>query len=610
MCGIFGLVKFDDQPVDETSLATLDHCMIHRGPDDNGVLRHGGVAIGMRRLSIIDLAGGHQPIANEDESIHLVLNGEIYNYRELRTQLESRGHRFRTQSDVEVLLHLYEEQGTESIHQLNGMFAFALYDRRKGLVWLARDRLGIKPLFYHNSNGQFTFSSELNGLAQISRAPISPDALVAYLGYSYFPAPLTPYEGIQRLMPGEEMIVCRGVVKQRQYWSLAGTPPADFSPKEAKEKLSAILEEAVAMQLVSDVPLGVFLSGGVDSSAIAALATRHMKGEPLRTFTIDFVDKAGSDTRFAELVSRTIGSHQIVIKVTAHEQQATFDELIPLMDEPMADTAIVPTYIVSRHARDCGVKVLLSGAGGDELFGGYPRHFAGITGSATWLANLPQPLRAASATILGLRNAGWGIRFSQPARDFAVQISGVNLAYLSQALILPGLYQDLLHSIDHEFQTAGKKGIYPRMALDVRNYLPNNVLSLTDKGTMMASVEGRVPLLDHRLAELAFSIPESINVKGGAAKALFRSTLEGLVPDAVLHRRKEGFNAPILPWVEAHVRQIEEELVHQVAPELSALIRTTVTARWVRSPKLRQQAASSLYSLYVLNRWLRTHNRK
>lgn len=606
MCGIFGVVRLDGQKVDASALAVLNRNMMRRGPDDDGVEMHGCVAIGMRRLAIIDLATGHQPLSNETGTIHLVLNGEIYNYRELRRELEGRGHRFRTHTDVEVLVHLYEECGTEAIHRLNGMFAFALYDRAKGLVWLARDRLGIKPLFYHRSRGEFVFSSDLTGLAEVSGARISTAAIAAYLGFSYFPAPLTPYEDVWRLHPGEEIVITAGRVTQRRYWSIAAAPPSKSAPDEARSELLTLLEESVGMQLVSDVPLGVFLSGGVDSSAIAALAAKKLGREPLRTFTVDFVDKSGSDAQYADLMARAIGANHTTIRVTPQEQQQTFEELIELMDEPMSDTAIVPTYIISRCARDHGVKVLLSGAGGDELFGGYPRHFAGEPFSATWLANLPSVPRSLAATVLGWRNGNWGMRFRSQARDFAVQISGVNLAMLREALIPKELHADLLESIDSAFSSAAQKGSYPRMLLDAQNYLPNNVLTLTDKGTMMASVEGRVPLLDHRLVDFAFSIPESINLERGEAKAMFRSALNGLVPDTILNRSKEGFNAPILPWVEAHAQTIEQELVHEATPELSGLVRLDVVQRFLRAPALRRQAASSLYSLYVLNRWIRS----
>ena len=607
MCGIFGVMNLDGAPVQMADLHRMADRMVHRGPDDQGFWAEGAVGFGMRRLSIIDLAGGHQPIGNETGDIQVVLNGEIYNFDALRQDLLGRGHCFATGSDVEVLVHLYEEMGRECIHVLNGMFAFALYDRRKNSLWVARDRLGIKPLYFSLTGSRFLFSSDLNALNAVVGASISPSALAVYLAYSYFPAPLTPYENMGKLLPGEEMVIEGGRMTQRRYWRLRGVGERDIDPDGAIGGLEALLADSVRLELQSDVPLGVFLSGGVDSSALAAFAAEQMPGAGIRTFTINFVGKGGEDVRYAEQASRRIHSDHHVFNVTAEEQFAALQALMPFMDEPMADTAIVPTYILSRRARELGVKVLLSGAGGDEIFGGYPRHFPGRVGGAAWFASLPPLLRGVSSRLWGLWNPALSVRLANPARNFAVTISGANLAFLRRAFRSSEHFEGVLARYENDFDGAVAGGAYPKMRLDLEHYLPDNILPLTDKATMAASVEGRVPLLDHRLVEFAFSLPERVNVLHGREKGLFREMLKPHLPAGILERGKEGFNAPIHRWVEQWPEVIRHELLCEASPLLEDLLDFSVVKAWLDDSRLRRQGGDSLYSLFVLNRWLRTH---
>jgi len=608
MCGIFGVVRREGA-VDERVIRLLADRMIHRGPDDEGVLAGRTWSIGMRRLSIIDLSGGHQPISNEDDTIHLVFNGEIYNYRELRAALVARGHRFKTQSDVEVLLHLYEDHGRDAIQQLNGMFAFALLDSRDGSLWVARDRLGIKPLFYSWQDGDFAFSSELSGLADFLDAPISRQSLVDYLGYSYVPAPQTPYAGIAKLQPGEEIRVSVSGLEKRIYWRTESSARFSGSTSEAAEALDALLKDAVKLQLISDVPLGLSLSGGVDSSAIASYAAELGDGQQLRTFTIDFAGKEGSDARFAAQMSAKLRTDHTLVRVDSEEQFKALGDLIGRMDEPMSDSAIVPTYLISKAARERGIKVMLSGAGGDEIFGGYPRHFPGRTFTATWFATLPTPLRFAASQVLGLGNPALRIRLRHPARNFAVNISGANFEFLAKGLRAEGQLQRLLGRIEDDFADAGSPQAYPLMMLDVNDYLPNNILTLTDKATMAASIEGRVPLLDHRIVEFAFSIPESQSLLDGGQKGLFKQVLRNRLPAELLDRKKEGFNAPIHEWVRRWPDRLREGLLGNFSPTLAEIVDRRVVERWLADESLRRQGGSTLYALYVLNRWLDTRRR-
>ena len=607
MCGIFGIVRFDGRPADMAELGAMGRRMVHRGPDDQGFWLNGGVGLGMRRLAIIDLSGGRQPISNETGDIQVVLNGEIYNHAELRADLIQRGHRFSTKSDVEVLVHLYEERGRDCIHALNGMFAFALHDRKTGTTWIARDRIGIKPLYYTSTRKWFVFASDLKALNAVVRAPISISSIVAYLGYSYIPAPKTPYEGIWKLPPGEEFVIAEGHATNRRYWKLGDEQTELHDPARLEAFLENLLSDAVKLELQSDVPLGVFLSGGVDSSAVASYAAELTQGEPIRTFTIDFAEKGGGDAKFAKLVSRGLGSDHYELKVSAEDQFSALRELMPLLDEPMGDSAIVPTYMLSRAAREQGVKVLLSGAGGDEIFGGYQRHHPGKIGSAAWFASLPAPLRAALAPLWRAWNPALASRLGSPARNFAVMISGVNLAFLRDVLRDQDHFDGLLQMFDRDFQGADTPRSYPRMRLDLDRYLPDNILSLIDKATMAASIEGRVPLLDHRLVEFAFSMPESANLLGGAAKGLFRKVLGNRLPSVVLDRKKEGFNAPVNQWTANWSDRMRAELVGNTSNLLRDILDVNVLQSWIDDPSLHRRGGDLLYSLYVMNQWLATH---
>jgi asparagine synthase (glutamine-hydrolysing) len=606
VCGIFGSWHFDGQQVSREVLQRMGHRMLHRGPDDEGYLIHGSMGMGMRRLSVIDLAGGRQPIGSEDGMVHVVLNGEIFNYLDLRAQLVSRGHHFSTRSDTEVLVHLYEELGRECVHELNGMFAFAIYDARKRSLWIARDRLGIKPLFFHQSAAALHFSSDLNAINEVVRAPLSATALTAYLGYSYVPGPHSIYEGIQKLLPAEELVIEDHRVSRRRYWSL----PRKVVQRPVKalvEELDALLEAAVRLQLQSDVPVGILLSGGVDSSAVAAYGASQLAEGALRSFTVDFEGKGGSDARHAEELSRKFHTRHTNISIRFQNQSVLLDRLLMSMDEPMGDNAIVPTFALASEAAAQGVKVLLSGAGGDEIFGGYDRHVPAIPGTAAWFAQLPPVLRAALKPAWRVWNPALGMRLHNPARNFFISTSGTDLHLLQSLLRDRSQFEALLDSFDAHLASFHARDAYSRMQLDLNHYLPDNILALTDKATMAASVEGRVPLLDHRLVELAFSMPESVNLPGGKKKGLFRRVLASRLPAYILDRPKEGFNAPTGAWIGQWTPIIRAELTLRPARALKELLNLDVLGIWLDDPARCARGAELLYSLYVLNRWLVVH---
>jgi len=614
MCGIAGSVKFNGKPVSKNELKQMTDRMIHRGPDDDGFFIAGNVGLGMRRLSIIDVGGGHQPIANEDASLWVVMNGEIYNYVEIRDELERQGHVFRTKSDTEVIVHAYEAQGFKCLEAFNGMFAFALYDAKRRGVWIARDRLGIKPLYYAETKKTFLFSSDLNSFPPSLQSHIDENALLAYCGHGFVPTPQTIFSGIKKLAPGHWLWVdYEGRVENKRYWQLNHFEILEMSEGEAATRLQDFLHDAVRLQLRSDVPLGMMLSGGVDSSALTAISASNVD-LPISTFTIDFSDKAGADKSYAMAVAARYKTNHQETAVSPAELLTGLDEVMRVMDEPIADSAVVPTYLIARFAREKGVKVMLSGAGGDEIFGGYRRHFKPRFGSPLWFAeHLSKPLRYGVGSV-------WAAM--QPHRGFHVWDPGI--AYLAGVFGADiGFYKNVFRDIDHfhrfigilQASTAPLHGEdaplgyhYRRMRFDLQNYLLDNILALTDKATMGASVEGRVPLLDHRLVEFAFSLPQSVNIKGGVSKGLFREVLKPYLPSDLLGRSKEGFNAPIGVWMnQSFNASVTEELENRLASPLRGLFNQKKLGKYLRHTPSQPFLAGTLYSLYVLNRWLREH---
>lgn len=622
MCGIAGIINFDHTPVAQEAVKQMTDRMVHRGPDDEGFFVEGSVGFGMRRLAIIDVGGGHQPIANEDETVWVVMNGEIYNYVELRRELQARGHTFRTASDTEVLVHGYEEKGTGFVHDLNGMFAFALYDQKRDSVWIVRDRLGIKPLYYTQKNGHFLFSSDLNTFPQEFRNRIDQSALLLYFGHGYVPTPHTIWSGIKKLPPAHWLQIRDGQVEMKQYWSVQNFQTANLNADEARQKLSELLQDSIRLQLRSDVPLAMMLSGGVDSSAITAVAARSV-ALPVNTFTINFSDKGGEDTAYARTVAAQYHTNHQEIALNSQDLLKGLYEIIATMDEPIVDSAIVSTYLIAKAAREHGIKVMLSGAGGDELFGGYRRHFQPRFASPAWVAEhfsliLRKPLGAVWATFQPHR----GYRAQDPGIAYLSGIFGADLGFYRNILNTDAFtrFMAMLSQATaplHQGQSLTNKGLslgrargyhYQRMHFDLAHYLLDNILSLTDKATMATSVEGRVPLLDHRLVEFAFALPESINLDGGKSKGLFKRTLQSYLPGDLLKRSKEGFNAPIAGWMGKNFyHSVAEELQVRLTPALEAIFDQDKLTEYLKDTPRQPFLASTLYSLYVLNIWLRHH---
>jgi len=544
-------------------MSRMTQSLIHRGPDDSGVYQAPGVALGIRRLSIIDVPGGHQPITNEDGTVVVVFNGEIYNHRELRARLEGQGHRFRTRSDTEVLVHLYEEYGYAGVHLLQGMFAFAIWDTKRRRLLLARDRLGIKPLYYTETNDGLVFASEAKALFEHPdvKPEIALDALDLYLSLRYVPGPDTLFRDVKKLQPGHLLIYENGRTEIRRYWELV---LGDFQPAvnldEAVEEFDALLRDAVRAHLISDVPIGALLSGGLDTSAVTALA-RQATGRPVTTFTVGF-DLPGAHNELAEAraTARHLGTdhHELVIKPDAAE---LLPKLAWHLDEPVADPAALPTYLICRFARE-SVPVVLTGEGGDELLAGYPRY--------VWFARarrleraLPRWLREDVLLPLG-RLAPVGSRYHRALdnllgeRDDAARhlhwVAGLDPG------ILPGLLSPDLRAAVRPRRAAqllatylgsGDSGavVQQLMALDVHTWLVDDVLHKMDRMSMAASVEARVPFLDHRLVEFVASLPLRVKLANLGTKTLLKRAMPPLLPAATIRRRKHAFQVPLDQWV-------------------------------------------------------------
>src|SRR5438445_3062531 len=556
MCGIVGFSLPDSADASNGRLLKMmNDSLRHRGPDDEGFHLEGPVGIGMRRLSIIDLKTGDQPITNEDRSVWVVFNGEIYNYRELTAELLAKGHRFATASDTEVLVHLYEEYGEECVRRLRGMFAFAIWDRSRGTLFLARDRLGIKPLYYAETPKGFVFASELKAIVRspwVSRQ-LSQRALRAYLQYGYVPDPLSILEGVAKLPPAHTLSIRKGRADApRSYWHSTVYFQDAMAPsqeQETGEALWARLQDAVRSHLVSDVPLGAFLSGGVDSTAVVAIMAQEL-GVPIKTFSVGFREEGYNELPYARRVAEWFGTehHELLVEPG---DLGVLEDVLSALDEPFADASAIPTYLVSKLAKQ-HVKVVLSGDGGDELFAGYDRYVVdhrrrhlGLLGDA----GLGRVLRVLSAALPE----------GAPGKNYLYNLSLPRLErYLDSISLFParalgGLLEPAVVHHESSFATAlaagdGLDPLSRLQDLDLNTYLPGDILTKVDRMSMANSLEARVPLLDHPLVEFACGLPADLRFRAGQTKHLLKRTLRGRVPEEVLTRPKHGFGVPLEVW--------------------------------------------------------------
>ena len=568
MCGICGSVSLDAAPVEAAGLRPMLAAMVHRGPDAEGLLEEPGVAAGIRRLAVIDLAGGAQPLASEDGAVRVVFNGEIYNYRELTRELVEKGHRFRTRSDTEVLVHLWEEHGPEMVHRLNGMFAFFLHDRRSGESFLARDRLGIKPLFYRHAGDRLVFASELAVLLCHPAVPADPDhaALIELYRLQYLSGERTIYRGVRKLLPGHAMHVKRGAVRVYRYYDLPdGNDQAAGNGEMRPERLRELMESSVRYRLISDVPLGMFLSGGIDSSVVAGLLA-SLSDHPVKTFSVGFEgDAAFDERRFAGLVAGHYGTdhHELLLSPVAIAEQ--LPRIIDHLAEPVMDPALIPTWLLSEFARR-EVTVVLTGEGADELFGGYRRYlFQNRYGR---LATVPGLLAAARGTL-----RPWLPRRARQALDALDQRDPV-LNHLEWSSVVGRAAASRLFDgaawAAHEREAADAFAAYfpgpgirlrDQLRADQQEWLPHNLLAKVDRASMAFSLEARVPFLDHRVVEWAARLPDQAKIRGGTTKAILREAFKESVPAEVLRRPKQGFDLPLAAWIRGPLRPLARDLL-------------------------------------------------
>jgi asparagine synthase (glutamine-hydrolysing) len=565
MCGIYGVLSTDGRRLDASLLDRMGDVTRHRGPDDAGKYTGTGVLLGMRRLAIIDVSGGHQPISNEDGTIWAVCNGEIYGFRELREDLRRRGHTFATESDSEVVVHLYEEFGDDFVTRLDGMYGFALWDEPRKRLLIGRDRLGIKPLYYANVGGSFVFASELKALLQVPGATVAVDplALTEYLTLGYVPAPHSFVLGVRKLPPATLMIHERGRSEMRRYWELPMAADESLTEADWADSVLQGLERAVVEQLVSDVPLGAFLSGGIDSSSVVALMARHTS-QPVKTYSIGFAGDSGgqyyNELPYARQVAQLFGTdhHEIVVKP---DVTALLPKLVWHLDEPIADAAFVTTFLVSEFARR-DVTVILSGVGGDELFGGYRRylgdHYGRLYGAIP--RSIRQGLLVPLARRLPSDRHSRLLDLSRLAKGFILSSElPFDQRYRSYVELFDSAERDSLllaraaprrDSLDLAFEAAHQGDALRRlMEVDMQTQLPDDLLLLTDKMTMAASLECRVPFLDHRLVELSARMPARFKIRGRRLKHVLKKAVSGLLPDEILNRPKRGFGAPMGAWL-------------------------------------------------------------
>ncbi|MDT7603940.1 MAG: hypothetical protein QOF61_1937 [Acidobacteriota bacterium] len=622
MCGIAGFIDTDARLGADEREALIDRmCKViaHRGPDEQGTQVRGAVALGMRRLSIIDLAGGHQPMSGCDPAVTLVFNGEVYNFRELQKDLEARGHRFKTHSDTEAIVHAYEQYGAACVQYLRGMFGFALWDERKRELFLARDRAGKKPLYYTVApSGAFVFGSELKCVLEhpeVARE-INLEALDAYVTFGYVPDPLSIFAGVHKLPPGHTLTFDGARVRVEQYWDFPfETDAKPRAEEEYVEELRALLDEAVRIRLVADVPLGAFLSGGVDSSAVVGLMARHTS-RPVKTFSIGFSEDSFDELKYARVAARHFATEHHEFVVTP-DICRVIDDLVWHFDEPFADSSAIPTHAVSRLARE-HVKVVLSGDGGDELFAGYTRYV--VDRQRSFFDRVPRGLREGVMLPLSrkLPHGAWGRNYLYTNAHDAIG------RYVNSLALFTDLNKRALYSEELRRALSGRAGAvetFRRIAskvksadpldamlyLDSKTYLPGDILTKVDRMSMAASLEARVPLLDHKLIEFAARVPARLKMNGLETKHLFKRAVRGLVPDEILDRPKQGFGVPIGKWINEELRDYIRDVLHGPRTRTRGYFDPAyLDVLFSEHERGRRDHSGQLWSLFVLELWQRT----
>jgi asparagine synthase (glutamine-hydrolysing) len=610
MCGIAGFVRGEGpREGDAALLARMCDAIFHRGPDDEGRQLIGGAALGMRRLSIIDVAGGHQPIANEAGDVSVVFNGEIYNYRELRDRLLRAGHRLSTRSDTETLVHLYEDDGDRMIEALRGMFAFALWDARRERLFVGRDRLGIKPLYYWLRPDGIAFASELRSFLVDPefRPAISAEAVALYLAFGYVPDPATIFQGVRKLPPGHTLSWNRAEgLAVREYWSALRPERAALPAPDAVAELRRLLDEAVRCHLESEVPLGAFLSGGIDSSTVVALMARAMDRR-VQTFSIGFEEPEYNEAPHAARVAAELGTEHTELIVRPDADQLV-EDVISGFDEPFADSSALPTLLVSHLARE-RVTVALSGDGGDELFGGYTR-YAEVAGMEAPAPLFVRRLLRGLALMrpVGAKGRAWMLNRARARRGRYASTVASPLATREGGVARPDIADrvpELEGVLDPWFERFASRDFVTQMMLvDLQTYLPGDILTKVDRMSMAVSLEARVPLLDHHVVEFAAGLPSGLKLRNGGGKWILREAIGGLVPRSVLERPKQGFAVPLDHWFRGPLRHRIEALRRSDSPLYAWADADAVRRISAEHLEGRRDHQGTIWRLMVLDGWL------
>jgi len=619
MCGIAGIFNFRTQePVSPRLLKVMTDTLVHRGPDDEGFYVSGALGLAHRRLSIIDLESGHQPMTNEDGSVWVVFNGEIYNFLELHDDLIKKGHTFKTRSDTEVIVHLYEEQGERCFERLRGMFAIAIWDSRRRKLVLARDRVGKKPLFYFSDGCKVAFASEMKAILQVPGVSreIDPQAVSDYFSFLYIPAPKSIFKSVRKVLPGHYVVISDQGIREREYWDISFCDIEERTEEDWCESLLETFREAVRVRLISDVPLGAFLSGGIDSSAVVA-AMAGFCNEPVTTCSIGFEEKEFNELGYARQIADRFATnhHERIVRPDA---VGVVEKLVWHYDEPFADSSAVPTYYVSKVARE-RVTVALAGDGGDENFAGYRRYYFDRRENAL-RAILPfafrQPVFGALASVYP--KADWAPRVFRGKATFEnLARSPIEAYFRSVSALRPELKaqiidQDLLRELAGYDSLNVLHSYYDKadtvdplsriQYVDIKTYLPDDILVKVDRASMAHSLEVRAPILDHKLIEFAASMPSTLKLRGTNGKYIFKKALKRVLPDSVLYRPKMGFAVPLARWFRTELKELAHNVIFSRNGD-SLLNQASVRRVWQEHQSGLRNRSTELWTLLMFRLW-------
>jgi asparagine synthase (glutamine-hydrolysing) len=621
MCAIAGIYNFKSlEPVSPRLIKAMTDTMVHRGPDDEGFYVSGALGLGHRRLSIIDLKGGHQPIANEDETVWVVFNGEIYNFGDLHDQLVKKGHSFKTRCDTEVIVHLYEEEGEKCFEKLRGMFAIGIWDRRKQKLILGRDRVGKKPLFYFYDGSRIAFASEMKGLLALPNIPreIDLEAMADYFSFLYIPAPKSIFKHIRKVLPGHYIVVSDAGIREAEYWDINFSETLVRTEKEWCEALLEAYREAVQLRLISDVPLGAFLSGGVDSSSVVALMS-DIVGGSVTTCSIGFQEEEFNELDYAREIATRFGTDHYE-KIVRPDALGIMEKLAWHYDEPFADSSAIPTYYVSQVARQ-NVTVALAGDGGDENFAGYRRYY--FDRRENIVRNLlPAAIRQSIFGILAslYPKADWAPRVFRGKATFANLARSPIEAYFRSISAFQSelkdqlLHQDVRHDLNGYDSLTVLRDYYDRtntddplsriQYVDIKTYLADDILVKVDRASMAHSLEVRAPILDHKLMELAAMMPSSLKLRGTNGKYIFKNAVKKILPESVLRRKKMGFAVPLSQWFRNELKEFARRVLFTGSSD--TLLNGAITKRiWEEHQSGLRNRSTELWALLMFRLWER-----